>query len=197
MNLIILDNGHGKDTKGKRSPIWSDGTQLFEWEFNRQIVRKIAKHLRNSNIPYHILVPEEHDVSLKERCLRANKFSKDSLLISIHGNAFKGDGSAFGYEIFTSKGITKSDPISEIFFNEMKDMFPTKKMRSDYTDGYADKEAMFTIITKTKMSAVLTENFFLDNEEDCKLMMSEKGQDMIALAHFNAIVKAIDKGLLC
>ena len=40
--LIILDNGHGKETKGKRSPKWDDGTQLFEWEFNRAIVDGIA-----------------------------------------------------------------------------------------------------------------------------------------------------------
>jgi len=191
--VIILDNGHGIDTNGKRSPIWDDGTQLFEWDFNRQIVRKIANHLRASHIPYHVLVPEENDVSLKERCVRANKFSKDSLLISVHGNAF--NGQAHGYEVFTSEGLTKSDPISQVFFEEMKDMFPDKKMRTDYSDGYADKEARFTIITKTKMPAVLTENFFFDNEEDCKLMMSEKGQDMIALAHFNAITKCIKKGL--
>ena len=26
---IILDNGHGNNTPGKRSPKWEDGTQLF------------------------------------------------------------------------------------------------------------------------------------------------------------------------
>ena len=31
---VIIDNGHGIDTKGKRSPKWADGSQLFEWEFN-------------------------------------------------------------------------------------------------------------------------------------------------------------------
>ena len=42
---IILDNGHGIETPGKRSPIWKDGTQLFEWEFNRDVVRHIASKL--------------------------------------------------------------------------------------------------------------------------------------------------------
>lgn len=27
---ILLDNGHGEDTKGKRSPVWKDGSQLLE-----------------------------------------------------------------------------------------------------------------------------------------------------------------------
>lgn len=41
MVKILLDNGHGYDTPGKRSPIWPDGSQLFEWEFNRDIVSRI------------------------------------------------------------------------------------------------------------------------------------------------------------
>ena len=28
--IVILDNGHGEETAGKRSPVWSDGKQLFE-----------------------------------------------------------------------------------------------------------------------------------------------------------------------
>ena len=75
-------------------------------------------------------------------------------------------------------------------------MFPEKKMRTDYSDGYADKEARFTVLTKTKMPAILTENFFFDNEADCKLMLSEQGQELIAIAHVKAIDKVIKRGLL-
>lgn len=31
--IVLLDNGHGKETSGKRSPLWKDGSQLFEWEY--------------------------------------------------------------------------------------------------------------------------------------------------------------------
>ena len=31
---ILIDNGHGRATAGKRSPVWPDGKQLFEYEFN-------------------------------------------------------------------------------------------------------------------------------------------------------------------
>ena len=40
MITILLDNGHGNDTPGKRSPIWPDGSQLLEWQFNRDIVTR-------------------------------------------------------------------------------------------------------------------------------------------------------------
>lgn len=81
--VIILDAGHGIDTAGKCSPIWDDGSQLFEHEFNRDIVRRIAEKLDNLPIPclefsYVILVPEDNDIPLSERCNRANKIYHES-----------------------------------------------------------------------------------------------------------------------
>ena len=64
--MIILDNGHGKETPGKRSPIWRDGSQLFEYEFNRDIVKRISVMLDADNIKYHVLVPELEDITLQE-----------------------------------------------------------------------------------------------------------------------------------
>ena len=43
--IILLDNGHGKNCAGKRSPKLEDGSQFFEYEFNRDIVRRIAEKL--------------------------------------------------------------------------------------------------------------------------------------------------------
>ena len=48
--IIILDNGHGMETPGKRSPIWSDRTQLLEYEFNRDVVRRIEAALNERGI---------------------------------------------------------------------------------------------------------------------------------------------------
>ena len=48
--IVILDNGHGEETAGKRSPVWGDGSQLFEWEFNRDIVRRIAAMLKADGV---------------------------------------------------------------------------------------------------------------------------------------------------
>ena len=94
--IVLLDNGHGKDTAGKRSPVWADGSQLFEYEFNRDIVRRIAEKLDLYGIPYRILVPEENDISLSERVKRANQIAKDNdgkvYVLSIHANAGGGTG---------------------------------------------------------------------------------------------------------
>ena len=187
--LIILDNGHGEETPGKRSPIWQDGSQLFEYEFNRNIVARIASMLKKEGIEYTVLVPESKDISLTDRCSRANKLTKErngkTILISVHANA----GGGTGWEVWTSPGSTKADEYATILFNEAKKMFPEWKMRPDMSDGDPDKESSFTILAKTNGPAVLTENFFMDTEKDCRLIMSEEGREKVALMHALAIKK--------
>ena len=60
--LWILDNGHGGiidgvyQTPGKRSPLWPDGTQLFEGEFNRAIVNRLVTMCKETGIEHVNLV---------------------------------------------------------------------------------------------------------------------------------------------
>jgi N-acetylmuramoyl-L-alanine amidase len=42
---FLIDNEHGENTPGKRSPVWPDGTQLFEWEYAREIARRVETEL--------------------------------------------------------------------------------------------------------------------------------------------------------
>ena len=65
--------------------------------------------------------------------------------------------------------------------------FPDHKMRSDRTDKDPDKEANFWVLRKTVMPAILSENFFMTNREECKLLLSEDGRDRIANIHFQMI----------
>lgn len=191
--IVLLDNGHGKETAGKRSPVWSDGSQLFEWEFNRDIVRRIAEKLEADGIPYRVLVPEETDISLTERARRANEYAKEfngkAYVLSIHANA----GGGTGWEVYTSLGQTPSDAIATVFFEEAgREFVPDGwRMRSDYSDGDPDKEANFAILTKTTCPAILTENFFMDTEKDCRFIMSEDGRERIANMHVSAIKRVL------
>jgi N-acetylmuramoyl-L-alanine amidase len=188
---VILDNGHGNNTPGKRSPVWLDGTQLFEWEFTRDIIRLIKLQLDLKHIYNIILVPEAMDVSLTTRCNRTNliyKNSPDSFLISVHGNAGNKPNEGTGWEVWTSIGQTESDKIASIMFESAKKNLIGWKMRSDTVDGDNDKESAFTILSKTMCPAILTENLFYDNEKDCKFMLSNEGRDIIARLHVEGII---------
>jgi len=184
--VVILDNGHGCNTPGKESPVWPDGSQLHEWEFNRDVVRRIHARLISLSIPSRILIKEALDVSLKTRVSRANAIyaaHPGSFLISIHGNA----GGGQGWEAWTSRGETESDKIATLLYTHAKAMLAQFKIRTDYSDGDPDKESDFYILAKTNCPAVLTENLFYDNRKECAFMMSDFGRDLIAKMHVFAI----------
>ena len=197
--LVILDNGHGIDTPGKRSPIWSNNTQLFEWKFNRDIVDYIIQYLEVANISYIKLVEESQDISLKDRVARINSIYKENkdkykvYLVSVHGNAADNAPTANGIEVFTSIGETKSDIIAEVFYEKLKNL--GWKMRPNRSNK-GGKEENFYILKNSHCPAILTENGFYTNEEECKKMLDFYWQKEIALAHYKAIQDIEFKNLL-
>ena len=185
--MVILDPGHGHTTKGKSSPVWPDGTQLFEWEFNRDVANRIKRDLAQQGIKSVLIVEEAIDIYLHVRANRANEIAKQfpgSFLISIHGNAGGGEG----WEVWTSPGQTESDKLATKLFEAAKYYLQGFKMRHDYSDGDPDKESRFTILTKTTCPAVLTENLFYDNEKECRFMLSDTGKELIAKLHVDGII---------
>lgn len=70
--------------------------------------------------------------------------------------------------------------------------FPEKRMRKDMTDGDPDKEENFYILKHTSCPTVLTENFFMDTKDDCKLIFSGSGRQRVADMHVAAIVRCIE-----
>ena len=192
---ILLDNGHGFDTPGKRSP---DG-HFREYAYNRYLAYLIRERLSAIGLDVQILVPEREDISLKERCRRVNRIcqqlGKDQvILISIHVNA-AGNGQnwldARGWSCFTTRGKTKADELATSLYEAAKNHLPGMKIRTDYTDGDPDIEKDFYIIRHTSCPAVLTENLFMDNREDVAFLESEEGAKAIVNLHVDGILKYI------
>lgn len=190
---VILDNGHGGviggqyQTPGKRSPGWKLGV-LYEGMFNRWIVNRLIERLDRAEIPYYHVSPELTDVPLAERVKRANAFSKadpGSFLLSVHANA----GGGTGFEVFTSKGQTKSDPIAETIVDQLVASCPGHKLRADTSDGDRDREADFYVLRETKCPAVLVEVAFMDSEEDYRKLWDSEFCDSVVEGLFNAIVQ--------
>ena len=65
---ILIDNGHGYDTPGKRSP---DG-HFREYSYTRKIARRVVSELSDCGYDARLLVPEIEDIPLQERCRRVN-----------------------------------------------------------------------------------------------------------------------------
>lgn len=194
---VLLDNGHGNNTAGKRSPKMEDGRQLFEYQWTREVVRLIADMLEAEGIPHTIITPEEWDVRLEDRCHRANVIARSSdiptVLLSVHCNAAGNKGQwveAYGWSAYTSRGETKADKLATCLYDAAEKIFPkSKRLRRDFSDGDADQEAGFFILKHTVMPAVLTENFFMDCRSECEWLMTDKAKKLCAKVHVEGIKK--------
>ncbi len=191
---ILIDNGHGAETPGKRSP---DG--LFrEYKYTREIASKIVEELKARGYDAELLVPEVEDIDLKERTRRVNEWcgrlgADDVVVVSVHCNAASNGEwtNARGWCAYTSKGQTKSDELATMLYEAADENLPKQKIRKDNSDGDPDWEEAFYILRKTKCAAVLTENFFMDNKQDVSYLLSLEGRTQIVKTHIEGIIKYV------
>lgn len=197
--LIILDPGHGGMlgaryvTAPAKMFAHKDGPTIYEGKWNREIVAKLKYLLTRERIKFVETVSDFKDVPLPERVEFANKkakaFNGRAIYVSIHANA----GGGNGFEVYTSPGETKSDLIADIWVEEMEKEFPKRVSRTDFSDGDADKEARFFVLTQTTCPAILTESFFMDNLEDAAYMLTNEAQRRVAEVHLKTILRAIEE----
>ena len=195
---ILIDNGHGIQTKGKRSP---DG-KLLEYAYTREIARQIVTILRSRGYDSELLVLEDDDIPLSERVRRTNAHCQvlgksNVILISLHLNA-AGDGTkwmnATGWSCYTCKGQTESDRLATCLYEAAIKNFPGRRIRKDYSDGDPDWEENFYILRHSLCPAVLTENFFMDSLYDRDFLLNEAGKRAIVDTHVNGLTNYLRYG---
>ncbi len=191
---VLIDNGHGADTAGKRSP---DG-RLLEYRYAREIAEAVQKELSAKGYDAERIVTEEEDISLKERVRRVNAVCDEAgkanvLLVSIHCNA-AGDGSGWmsarGWSAYVSQNASAASK-----------QFALRLMDAAEAEGltvrkYSQKEPYWTqnlaICRDTKCPAVLTENLFQDNEDDVDFLLSDEGRRAIVGLHVQGIINQME-----
>ena len=203
--LILLDPGHGgihpdtcEYTTAPDKMVHHDGYFMhhdgwfYEGAWNRFFALELGAVLAESGIQFLYTIPFERwheDVSLGERISYANWLHQmhDVLFISIHANAH--DGTVRGWQVHTSPGETRSDAIGQQLWNEVKREFGgIITMRSDVSDGDADFENKFRVLTQTRCTAILAENLFFDNTDDALLLMDADFVERLKWCYFRVCV---------
>ena len=190
---ILIDNGYGVETPGKRSP---DG-RFREYKYNREIARAVIEHLQPRGYDAELLVPEENDISLEERVRRANRVTcqighpvQETFLVSIHVNV-AGSGLMWhndtGWCAYTYYRHTLSDKLADCLYKVARKHLPGHRIRTDDADGDPDFEAPFYILKHTYCAAVLTENGFMDSEVSLAFLESDEGKRAIVALHVDGI----------
>ena len=188
---VLLDNGHGIETPGKRSP---DGLFL-EYEYNRAIASRVTAELLDCGYDAQLLVPEISDVPLAERCRRVNSVCDEVgisnvILVSIHVNAAGSDGkwhSASGWSAYTTPGITRADLLAYDLYEAAKKYLVGQKIRLFNGPKEPDFESNLYLLRHTKCAAVLTENMFQDCLSDVAFLQSNRGMEAITMLHVERI----------
>lgn len=192
---IILDFGHGKDTPGKKSP----DCRLEEWKFNRELGMIIYEGLKKQGYNPVILVPEDIDIGLPERCARVNEMCKveSCILISIHGNA-AGNGSSWlnasGWQCHTTIGETRADILAKYLYEAAHEILDPLKIgvREYNGSNEPDWENDFYILKHTICPSVLIENLFYDNKKDIEIMLSDEGKQILANVTIEGIKRYVN-----
>ena len=187
---ILIDNGHGVDTAGKRSP---DGS-LREYKYAREIAGRIVSELRKQGFDAERIVTEENDISLRERCQRVNAIcnrlgTKNVILVSVHCNA-AGNGSqwmnARGWSAHVSLNASTQ---SKAFARSLIKVAENEGLKvRKYAHQVPYWEQNLAICRDTNCPAVLTENLFQDNKEDVAFLLSEAGKETIVCLHVKGII---------
>ena len=186
--LVIVDNGHGMQTPGKRSP----GGSVLEWEWTRRVAGEIVGRLSKTPVDAVLLVPEDDDIPLPTRCRRARRLAEGrcAVLLSVHVNA-SGDGSSWrsarGFSAFVAERASTESVRLARMFTSMACRRGLAGNRSVPPEGCW--RGNFAIVRDTPMPAVLTENLFMDNREDAAILMSATGFEDIVSMHVDAVLK--------
>ena len=193
--IWLLDPGHGGiinnvyQTRGKRSPVFPDGSILYEGVFNRDIATRIKALCDADGIECENIINSEHDVPLATRVSRANaRHTTDPRCryVSIHANGW-GDGATFNsahgvssFHYMTSKtGKKMATALLKCIIQETG--LKSRGVQANMS------WANFYVLRNTSMPAILSENGFMTNLEDATNLMKDDFRQKIAMAHFKFI----------
>ena len=177
MNLLILDAGHAKDTKGKNNV----KENFYEWEFNNDMQYKIKARCEELGIKVFLTNPNPatvSDINLSTRASLANDYwlknsKPKSIFISLHANAYSNE-SARGTETYIAKNASTTSKNFAKVLNDnvvkvMKGLDPSSKDRGVKAEN-------FTVIYKASMPSVLVEYGFYSNLDDLKILKNNKNE---------------------
>ncbi|WP_053071921.1 N-acetylmuramoyl-L-alanine amidase family protein [Rossellomorea marisflavi] len=171
--LIALDDGHGMETPGKRTPyIESLGRQIRENEFNAAVTNYLKIELERCGFRTVLTAPTDVDTPLKERTDLANSLNADAL-VSNHFNALKdrfdpGGNDPEGHSIHIYPGDAVGRQFAEKVAKYMRQN-PRQKFR-----GIIEQNLHIT--REFKNAAILIENGFMDNRRESLLMIDQTFQ---------------------
>ena len=178
MVKIFIDAGHGGSDSG------AVGNGLQEKNLTLDICKRIAAGLKAyENVTVIMSRTDDSFPSLADRTKQANNANAD-LLLSVHINS--GAATARGFESYTYSGTSGS---TIAYQNVMHLEIFNGAYKATGVPDRGKKQANFHMLRESKMKAILTENLFISNAADAKLLADADFRQKIAQGHINGLEK--------
>jgi N-acetylmuramoyl-L-alanine amidase len=180
MVKIYLDPGHGG------SNIGATGHGMEEKNITLDIALRIRDILEEEYENVEVMMGRTSDIdkSLQSRTDEANNWGADYFL-SIHINGF--DGSTQGYEDFIHSSLSDTSQTARY-----RDTMHEEIMKVNELRNRGKKKANFHVLRETRMSALLTENGFIDHPEDAEKIADPSWRQKVARGHVNGLERAFN-----
>lgn len=177
MVLIYVDAGHGGRDSG------GTGNGLKEKDLVLDICKRIQKGLKlYDNVNVIMSRTTDIFVSLDDRTIEANQANAD-ILISVHLNAATA-ASAKGFETY----IYPNSSSATVAFQNVMHQEILKAMGNNIVNR-GKKTKNLHMLRESKMKAILTENLFVSNAADAKLLADATFRQKIADGHISGLEK--------
>ena len=203
--IIALDDGHGMNTSGKRTPpltedlyidgklVRKKGEVIKENEFNRAVVKYLAEALKRCGFDVLLVAPTDEDTPLATRVSRANNANADAY-VSKHYNALGSIWQTKAKGLVTIIHYNHQSKTKVLANNVHEELW---KLHSDHnctnygvrTDTDISGYSLY-VLRNTKMPAILTESGFMDNMTEVVDMLDTNFQQADAEATCKGLCKA-------
>jgi len=185
---VVIDAGHGKNTAGKRCLKSLDANETREWLLNSRIADKLCDLLDAYDCEVLRVddITGKKDISLNERCKKANDWKAD-IYISIHHNAGIEGGSGGGTVVFYYSSKAEREAQAQALYNALVN-------NTGLAGNRAEKviKKGYTVLSDTNMPAFLIENGFMDSATDIPIILSESHATKTAQGLLDFLIDAFD-----
>ena len=192
-SVVVVDDGHGWFTAGKRSV---DGS-LRENEFNASIEDKLTLFLNACSIEYYTLASGWSDEDLIKRSKLENNIysdakqrNKQTIGVSIHADAFD-DIEAHGFCVYYYKKGNKIKKDGKKLSRHIADAIIDSDIKNGHviTPRHSNgvSGANFHMLRETMGTWCLIENAFMTNAIDLALLKRDDFRNHRALAILNGL----------
>ena len=182
--IVIIDAGHGGTDPGAVGYDSNGKAVAYESHINLAIAKRTQAKLIQNGIEVIMTRSTDDFITLGGRTEIEN-LSNCDMFVSIHCNSID-NAKIAGTQVYYHPSSERGTLLAENIYDKLVDI-----------TGLAPKKTQngshLFVIRKTVSPAVLVETAFISNPEDRKYLLSETGQENIANAIVQGIVKTFNE----